>query len=99
MKYWLEKQVPIFYASKKYEQRFANKQKIYEIWTTGSFDNDAIKYLEKRQKAIKKYDIYWRDGQYVLSQSKKLETKTVYKTLKKYYFDHAVNKKLGLIKA
>jgi hypothetical protein len=96
VKYWLEKQVPIFYGSKKHEQRFANKRKVYEIWTMGSYDDEALTYLEERKKAIKKYDIFWRDGKYVLTQSKKLETKTVYKTLKKYYMDHTVDNKLGL---
>ncbi len=96
VEYWLEKQVPIFCASKKFEKRFSNKDKIYEVWTTGSYDDDALEYLEKRKAEIKKYNINWRDGNYILSLSKKLETKTIYKTLKKYYFDHSVDKKLGL---
>lgn len=96
VKYWLEKQVPIFYNSKKFEQRFANKRKNYEFWTTGIFDDDALNYLKARQEKIKKYEICWRDGKYILNQAKKLETKTVYKTLKKYYVDHTIDKKLGL---
>ena len=88
--------MPIFYNSKKFEQRFASKHKKYEIWTTGVFDDDALSYLKDRQEKIKKYEICWRDGKYVLDQAKKLETKTVYKTLKIYYVDHTIDKKLGL---
>ncbi|MAI60815.1 MAG: hypothetical protein CBB87_00105 [Micavibrio sp. TMED27] len=97
VKYWLEKQVPIFYGSQKYEQRFADKRKVYEIWTMGYYEDDALEYLNERKDVIKKYDIFWRDNEYVLSQSKKLETKTVYNTLRKYYLEHATDKKLGLV--
>lgn len=87
VKYWLEKQVPIFVASQRNEQRFNQLEKRFEFWTTGSFDDETKNYLENRKSVIKKYKIAWRDGDTVLALAKKIQEKTIFKTIKKYYFE------------
>jgi hypothetical protein len=58
--------VPIIKASQNEERRFNNKKSIFEFWTTASFDDEALKYLDERKKNIKKYEINWCDGVFIL---------------------------------
>jgi hypothetical protein len=97
VKYWLEKQVPIIRASQKYEQRFNNKDSVFEFWTTGSFEEEALKYLDERKQNINKYEINWRDGEYVLEEAKKLNTNTIAKILKTHYFNQTPSAVLEIV--
>ncbi len=97
VKYWLEKQVPIIRAAQNAESRFNNKRMVFEFWTTGTYEVDALEYLEKRKKATNKYDIDWRDGAYVLTESRRLETDMITKTLKTHYFTKTPAEVLGVL--
>lgn len=95
VKYWLEKQIPVIRGSQKYEQRFSNMTKIFEFWSTSSYTNDALEYLKERKSSISKYQIEWRDGEYVKDQASKLKNKTIIRILNQYYFNNPVSKILN----
>lgn len=97
VKYWIEKQIPIINASHKWERRFNNKKSIFEFWTTASYSDEALNYLNERKQAIKKYEINWRDGNYILIEAKRLNTDTIAKILKTHYFNQPIDAVLGIV--
>ena len=62
VKYWLEKQVPIFRGAHNLESRLHGLKERFEFWTTGIFSVEALAYLNERKAAIKKYEIDWKVG-------------------------------------
>lgn len=59
---WLTKSVPRIRGSLLSEKFFQKREITYEFWTTSKFNADALVYLQKKEKEIKKFTIDWFDG-------------------------------------
>ena len=43
----------------------------FSMWTTGSFEPEAVAYLEQRKESTKKYTVGWKDRQAIMDFLKK----------------------------
>jgi hypothetical protein len=69
---------------------FPNKRQVFEIWSTGGFDNDANEMLEKAKNNTKKYSIDYLDRTHILERANELQTSKFADILKDYYFKEIV---------
>ena len=83
---WLTRQVPRI--ARWIEAREGSVDRVFEIWTTGTFDNDAVTYLEARKAETKKYELGWRDGDRIKELAHEVGSKAVRDTLREHYFKH-----------
>lgn len=83
---YLNKNIPIIYKWCKQEfQNFRDKKIIFEIWSTGGFDEDALKLLNERKSSVKKYDLEFYDIKQIKEKASKLRNNKFKEIIKKYY--------------
>jgi len=68
------------------ENKFPNKCYVFEIWSTGGFDNESSALLLKAKTNTKKYSIDYLDRSNILERAKQLRTSKFIDILKEYYF-------------
>lgn len=64
----------------------------FEIWTTGTFSDDAMTLLELKKTQRKKYPIAWKDGDAVLKVALDAKEKAVADALKTHFVRHPLAK-------
>jgi hypothetical protein len=84
---WL-KRLPIFIAHLRDDKRFAEAKISFELWTSGSFQPNAIELLEKEQIRRKKNPIKWLNGTEVFNISNTAKEKRINDTLKEHFLKH-----------
>jgi hypothetical protein len=85
---WLTRTIPTIRAYMQHQERFRNVKQIYEFWTTGVFDPNAIALLREKQARTKKYIIGWRDKTAVREYVQGIRAKYLTKVLDEHYFNH-----------
>jgi hypothetical protein len=92
VKDWLTRQVPRIkrWLDSRVE---STVERAFEIWTTGTFDDDAVEYLATRKAATKKYELDWRDGEDVKALARAAGSKALRDTLREHYFEHPLKDK------
>ena len=76
--------LPKFRDHIKNQKRFKNCSISFELWTTGTFSEDAIKKLQNYKN--KKQTIKWKDGKDILNMARTLQEKGIVDALKEHYF-------------
>ena len=84
---WLIR-LPVFRAHLKKEQRFREAIIKHEIWTSGTFQPDALALLELEKKRRKANPIDWKNGLEVFSISNTAKEKTINNALKEHFLLH-----------
>lgn len=92
IKHWLEDRVPLIRKHLISQARFQSVPLVFEFWTTGSIDKDAVNYLSDRKARLNpaKYQISWLDGASVLERVKQKREKSLIKVLNEHYFRHPI---------
>lgn len=84
---WL-KRIPLYIAHLRNENRFKDNIIKFELWTSGTFQTDAIALLQREKKARTKHIIDWKDGNDVFSISNSAKEKTINKALREHFLNH-----------
>jgi len=78
-------------AVRKWLDRFyPNKKQVFEIWSTGGFDDEATELLEKAKASTKKYSIDFFDSNKIIEKAEKLNSTKFTEILKDYYLKEIV---------
>lgn len=72
------------------DKYYPNKRQVFEIWSTGGFDNEATELLEKAKINTKKYSIDYLDKLQILDRANQLQSTKFAEILKDYYFKEIV---------
>ena len=72
------------------DKYYPNKRQVFEIWSTGGFDNEATVLLEKAKTNTKKYSIDYLDKVQILDRANQLQSTKFAEILKDYYFKEIV---------
>lgn len=86
--YWLTEQIPIFKDYVLRHPDWKDKQMVFEIWTTSTFDPDAIERLELAKLNTSKYRIEFRDVQEVTTLVNNTSNKALIKTFNTHFLSH-----------
>ena len=87
---WIEK-IGRIHRYHRSEDRFQGCQFGFELWTTGLFDNDALKLLERTKAQRRRIRIAWKDGTQVRDYAKRASRKAILDTLDEHYFKHPLS--------
>ena len=85
------KRFPVFTSHLRSDPRYKDSNLRYEIWTSGSFSDDALELLKKEKIARKKIPIDWKDGNAVFSISNTAKEKRINDALKEHFIKHPLN--------
>lgn len=64
-------------------EAYAQKEFVFEHWSTGGYTDEAVEYLRKLHP--KKYKLEFIDSKKMLDKSKEIESKKFKQILKDYY--------------
>ena len=88
---WLQRLIP-FKRYLKAEPRFAEATISFELWTSGSFQENALKKLKEEQKRRKNTPISWKTGDEIFAISNKAKEKKINDVLKEHFLKHPLSK-------
>ncbi|MCY1294085.1 hypothetical protein D9M68_571680 [compost metagenome] len=63
----------------------------FEIWTTGTFDADALVVLQKEKKQRTKHPIDWKDGSEILRLATTHKEKAIANCLREHFLKHPLS--------
>lgn len=84
---WLAK-TAIFKRHLKAQSQFRESVISFELWTTGTFDADALARLAAEQKKRSRFPIAWKDGAAVLKLARAGREKAVASALEEHFIKH-----------
>ncbi len=87
---WISR-IPTFKAHFRAESRFRESKLSFELWTTGTFEPDALQLLESEKKSRTQYPISWRDGSAVLQVAKDAKEKAIRLALETHFLRHPLS--------
>jgi hypothetical protein len=91
MEKWLTEKIPTIYSAMKQEDRFSSSSFTFEFWTCGTFDEEALEYLENKKSRIQKYSIDFKNGTEVQLYTQNLSSSGIKKILDEHYFNHPIS--------
>lgn len=83
---WLSNKIPIIRKWISNQDSLKNKRVYFEIWSTGGFEESALKKLQNSSVRTKKYDIKYFAYQDMMELAKNNNVKHFQKLLKTYYY-------------
>lgn len=87
---WLRR-IPIFQAYLKAQPHLREANLSFEMWTSGTFESDALAYLEAQKKTRTKTPIAWLDGNGVLALAAKHKEKAIGNALREHFVGHPLS--------
>lgn len=84
---WLAK-TPIIRAHYRNHSQFREATVTFELWTSGTFDADALALLEAEKVRRTSAPISWRDGPAVLDLARQGREKSIADALQQHFFRH-----------
>jgi hypothetical protein len=85
---WLHKRVPIISKGLRQREGYSDKKLRFELWTCGSFSDEALDLLKDARGKTTKYEIAWRDGSAVRAYAAQMDAPGIRKILDEHYFKH-----------
>ena len=73
------------------EKRFQGCDFGFEIWTTGMFDDDALKLLKRERSRRKRVTVDWKDGPQVREYARRASCNAILDMLDEHYFKHPLS--------
>lgn len=86
---WLRR-IPTFRGHIAKEARFREAAISFELWTTGTFEPDALAKLEQEKQKRTKTPIDWKDGIAVSAIAKKAKEKSINDALNQHFLKHPI---------
>jgi hypothetical protein len=90
--HWVKDRIPVMQAALRAEGRFQGNKFHHEFWTCGTFDPDALTFMEQAAGATKKYAIGWKDGPAVRKYAAQIKRSSVLKVLDEHFFNHPLTR-------
>jgi len=87
---WIGK-LPIFRGYLLAQEQFRNAKISFEIWTTGTFTDEATARLEKEKASRVKSPIAWKDGKDVLALARRTKEIAIVNALNQHYLKHPLS--------
>jgi hypothetical protein len=87
---WLRR-IPTFRAHIVKEAGFREAEISFELWTTGTFEPDALQKLEQQKQARTKTRIDWKDGAAVSMIAKAAKEKSINDALNQHFLKHPLS--------
>ena len=84
IKNWMKK-IAIIRKWLNNNNEFRNRMQYFEFWTTSSFEQDAIEYLNEIKKDVKKFTIEYKDSNNLIELVKELKLNSIYEILRVHY--------------
>ena len=89
VKGWLGK-LPIMQDFVANREDLREYDQTYELWTTGTFEANALKKLKTEQKRRTKKIIAWKNGNDICRTAAKLRLKTIVDALNQHFLKHPI---------
>ncbi|PYF82453.1 hypothetical protein DFP75_103281 [Marinomonas alcarazii] len=86
--YWLNEQIPVFRTFSLTHPDWKNTDLIFEFWTTGTYELDALKRLEEASKNTTKYIINFKDNVQVHKTINNTKNSALIKTFSDHFYSH-----------
>lgn len=87
---WLAR-IPTFRAYLSNQDRFREGRHSFELWTTGTFTNDALTKLQHEKPLRTKAKIEWKDGKIVSEIAKSAKEKAIRIALDNHFLKHPLS--------
>lgn len=84
---WIRK-LPTMRAHLRAHPSLREAKQVFEIWTSGTIDPDALDLLKQTKAKWTKSEIGWKDGQDVLALAKDGKEKTIVDALHQHFISH-----------
>lgn len=86
---WIRR-LPIFQAHLRVQSHLREANLVFELWTSGTFDADALDYLNREKTKRIKFPIAWKDGNDVLALAHKAKEKAIADALNQHFIKHSL---------
>jgi hypothetical protein len=83
---WLTEKIPIIRNWIINQPMNDNKKLVFELWSTGGFDDDALVKIKKASETTRKYKIEYYDQAAIIEKAKEVKSPKFNTILKQYYF-------------
>ncbi len=87
---WVRR-LPIFKNHLRSQSHLRETILSFELWTSGSFSEDALEYLNKEKGRRVKQSISWKDGVGILTMAHNGKEKAIADTLNQHFMRHPLN--------
>lgn len=86
---WVRR-LPVFTSHLRSQPHLRESQISYELWTSGTFEPDALSLLEKEKIRRGKHPVSWKDGAAILQLALEGKEKAIANTLREHFLKHAL---------
>ena len=86
---WIRR-LPIFQAYLRSQTHLREAKLSFELWTSGTFDEDALDYLRKEKKKRTKFPIAWMDGANILALAHKGKEKAISDAINEHFIKNPI---------
>ena len=90
VEHWLKK-LPVFQSHLSRMPHLSERHQEYMIWTTGTFEPDAITFLEVEKLKRTKRPISWKDGSDVRQLARDARLKVLGKAMDEHFLRHPLS--------
>ncbi|RJE46796.1 MULTISPECIES: hypothetical protein [unclassified Dehalobacter] len=87
---WLSDNIPTIRKWALSQDEFTHKDLIFELWSTGGFEQSAIDKLQKAAGSTKKYTIRFFDAQQIAEKAKEAKNDNLNRILKNYFTSNSL---------
>jgi hypothetical protein len=91
IKKWVDDRIPLIRKCLIQQEHLKDRELNFEYWTTGQFDDEALKFLQSTKESLRKYNISWKSGDGVLLYSQSAKSKSMSTFLKDHFLRHPLN--------
>jgi hypothetical protein len=70
------------------QDRFREAHLQFEIWTSGTFSEDALRHLKREKQRRTKTQIDWKDGEAVANLARAAKERAILKGLQEHFLHH-----------
>ena len=70
------------------QDEYVHKELIFELWSTGGFEQTALDNLENAEKSTKKYKIRFFDASQIADKAKEVKNENLNRILKNYFISN-----------
>ena len=92
VKKWYLDRVPLIAETLPQDSHYLDKSLKFEIWTNGTFHEEALAWLENQKKEFERYSVGWRNGADIKRYAQKAGNKAIRKILDEHYFKNPLTK-------
>ena len=82
---WLNENIPTIRKWALSQDEYKNKHMVFELWSTGGFEDSAREILETVSHKTKKYSIEYFEGHEIIRKAKSTKNKNLERIIRNYF--------------